>query len=673
MTENQSRVSVYLLSAGLGVFLIGRLFGADLFDNNWSFVHWRLQPLWYPIVWAVLAGSVGLVLYRYSEKIGNYFSSPAKVALGMGVVLTLLILFGFDSVVAGYGNRRMGQIVQADRIIYRWFEMGSVGLVACFYRFCQNIFSSDYTAGLIAWKLFSYGCTIVTMLGSVIMAGRLTVDKARRVLYFIILFFGSQTPVYFGFVGVETVVPAFSIWFALFAMSAVQDRSFTNLIAVWVTVAIGVAMHASLAFLIPAALFVTIVTLFKKINLVLPIGLALSGYAVLIWLAYQWAGSSLEYQTMFLFVEGKLPHADYGLFDSRRIGDLVQLLFLAAPLVVTVKCSLLGQIKKIFPNRSILMVWLMALGGLTWIFISDPRQSIVLELPRLVAYFAPFSIFIVLAARKARETIGGLKLYLSIIATAAIFIPMTFLPSYTSIAGSELIVDNYMEEQDAYYHDACVAYRDAYFVRGEYTEADRWERLMVVKSDEYLNIRGSADLAHQEQFSDAIRVLHQMIVANPYWAEPRVQLASIQMKVGRYQMAKPHIDTCLMLEPYNKNHHIHRYVYYRSIRNLPAALNAIERALELFPSDLDIQSDEMLLHYGMGHHQIADSLATELYHSSDTLPFPYYVRGMMAAKTNDRSRAIVNFEKFIELAPDEVETPMIQLRVDSLKAIGTGE
>lgn len=673
MTENRSKVSLSILSAGLALFLISRLVGADLFDYNWSFVHWQLQPLWYPIVWAFLAGGMGWVLYRYAERIGEFFSSPVRVAAGLTALLAVLILLGFDSVVAGYGNHRIRQIVQADAIIYRWFELGSISLVACLYRFAQNIFSNDYTAGLIAWKLFSYGGTILTMIGSALMAQQLTADKARRLLYFIILFFGSQTPVYFGFVGVETVVPAFSIWFALFAMRAIDKRSYSNLVWVWLTVTFGIVMHVTLAFLIPAALFVTLVTLFKRINLIVPTLLGLSGYALMICLAYQWAGSSLEYQTMFLFVKGKLPHSDYGLFDSRRISDLAQLLFLAAPLVLAVKWSLLGQIRKVLPDRSLLFVWLMALGGMTWVFIIDPRQSIVLELPRLVAYFAPFSIFTLLLVKLTREKIGGIKLYLPIVATAAIFIPMIFLPSYTSVAQSELIVDDFMEEQDAYYHDACVAYRDAYFVRGEYAESDRWERRMVVKSDEYLNIRGAAGLANQEHYSDAIRVLHQMIVANPYWTSPRVQLASMQMQVGRFKMAKPQIDTCLMLEPYNKKHHIHLYAYYRSIRNLPAALNAIERALELFPSDLDIQSDEMLLHYGMGHKDIADSLATELYHVSDTLPFPYYVKGMISARSNDRQRAIVNFEKFVELAPNEPEAPMIKQRLDSLKAIQAGE
>ena len=669
MTQNQSNSSLYLLFSVLGLFILFRLIGADLFDYNWSFVHWRVQPLWYPIVWSLSAIVIGFILYRYSNKIGDCFSSPAKVAMGMGILLVIMIVFGFDSVVSSYGNRRIGQIVQADVIIYRWFEMGSIGLVACLYRFAQNFFSSDYTSGLIAWKVFSYGCTVLTMIGSALLVKQLTIDKTRRFLYFLVLFFGCQTPVYFGFVGVETIIPVFVIWLTLFALNAIENHSFMNLLGVWATVVIGIAMHASLAFLVPAALFVTVVMLFKRINIAVPILLGMGSYALMIWLAYQWADSSLEYKTMFLFSDGKLPHSDYGLFDARRIGDFVQFLVLIAPLTAAVKWSLPKQALKIISSRSFWVIWLMSIGGITWIFITDPRQSIVLELPRLAAYFAPFSIYAVLLIRSARESIGGFKFYLPVVATAAIFVPLTFLPSYTSVTQSELLVDDYMEDYDDYYHDACVSYRDAYFVRGEYSEADRWERRMVVKSDDYLNIRGSADLGFQKQYSDAIRVLNQMRVANPYWADPRAQIASMQMQVGRFKMAKPHIDTCLMLEPYNKNHHVHLYAYYRGTRNLPATIKAIERALELFPNDLDIRSDEMLIHFGLGHIDIADSLATELYSVSDTLPFPYYVQGMIAVRANNRQRAIINFEKFVELAPDEVEAPMIQARIDSLKAL----
>lgn len=669
MTQKQSSYSIVILISVLVLFVAGRFVGSLLFDYDWSFAYWQFESIWFPIGWFVLAGGLGFVLIRFQDKIGEYFASRTRVILGLLLLLVILILTGYDSVVMGFGNRRIGQIVQADRVIYRWFELGSIGVVSLLYKLTLSIFSNKYMAGLVAWKTFSYACTFFTMAGSALLVRRVTIDKTRRVFYFILLFFGSQTPIYFGFVGIEAMIPLFSIWFALYAMNAVDNGSYFSLIMSWLTVLVGVLMHASLAFLIPAALFVTTVTIFRRAKMTVPITFGLIGYAILIWLAYMWANSSLEYKTLFLFLNGKLPHSDYGLFDERHLYDMIQLLCLVAPLTLAIKWSLLTKVKQVFSNRMIMMSWMMGLGGLTWLFISDPRQSIVLELPRMVAYLAPFSLFGLLLLRLGRDSIKGIRYYLPIAATAAIFIPLTFVPSYTSIKRTEAVTDHYMDDFNNYYHDACVAYRDAYFVRAEYPEADRWERRMTVKSEEYLNKRGSAGLAHQNDYSDALRVMYQMAAANPYWADPRAQIASMQMQAGRFQMAKPYIDTCLMMEPYNKNHYVQLYAYYRSIRNLPAALKTIHRALELFPHDSDIRSDEMLINYGMQNYQVADSLATELYYVSDTLPFPYLVRGLIAAKENDRPRAINNFEKFIQLAPYEPETPMIQNRLDSLKAI----
>lgn len=670
MTQKQSSYGLVVLISVLVLFVAGRLIGSLLFDYNWSFVQWDLQPIYFPIAWFVLAFGLGYALIRFQDKIGDYFASRTRVLLGLCLVLVLLILTGYDSVIAGFGNRRLGQIVQADRIIYRWYEMGTIGVVSLLYKVALSLFDNKYTAGLVAWKTFSYACTFLTMIGSALLVKRITIDKTRRVFYFILLFFGSQTPIYFGFVGIEAIVPAFTIWFALFAMNAVDNGSYLSLLLTWLAVLGGVVMHASMAFLIPAALFVTTVTIFRRVKMLVPILFGLIGYVVLVWLAYLWAGSTLEYKGLFLFLKGKLPHSDYGLFDARHLYDMIQLLCLVAPLTLAIKWSLLGQTKRVFSNRMIMLSWLMGLGGLTWLFISDPRQSIVLELPRLVAYLAPFSLFSLLLLRMGRERIKQLKLYLPIAATAAIFVPLTFLPSYTSIERSEPITENYMNVFENYYHATCVAYRDAYFVRKEYKEADRWEQRMVVKSDEYLNLSGSAGLAKKDDLADALRVMYQMAVAYPYWADPRAQISTMQMRAGRFQMAKPYIDTCLMMEPYNRIHYINLYAYYRSIRNLPAALNTIHRALELFPHDNDIRSDEMLIEYGMGRYQVADSLATELYYVSDTLPFPYLVRGLVAIKEYDRTRAINNFEKFIELAPHDQETPRAQQRLDSLKATG---
>ena len=40
------------------LFILGRLAGASLFDNGWSFAHWDAIPLWYVIGWFVAAAAI---------------------------------------------------------------------------------------------------------------------------------------------------------------------------------------------------------------------------------------------------------------------------------------------------------------------------------------------------------------------------------------------------------------------------------------------------------------------------------------------------------------------------------------------------------------------------------------------------------------------------------------
>jgi len=300
----------------------------------------------------------------------------------------------------------------------------------------------------------------------------------------------------------------------------------------------------------------------------------------------------------------------------------------------------------------------------TVVLILDPVYNIVLDYPRLTAYLFPISL--ALAVLVTRQKNQGHNRLLAVLATVCLMLPLSYLPNYVRIAKADPYVTDYLEKHDSFYLDGCLAFRDAYFYRKELDEANAWEWKLPSKSPDYLNLEGVKALATQGEEVEALRTLYKIIAKNPYWSEARAVFVSIQMKPGRYALAKPQIDTCLMLEPYRKEYLMNLYRYYRDIRSYPQALMSIKKVLKIFPGDYELKTDLMIVYYRSGAPQTADSLADVLLAADSTLPYPYLIKGLIAERRNERQAAISLIKKFIALAPNEPDTPAIQERLNEL-------
>lgn len=666
-----SRGAVYLLLIVTVTFIAGRLFGADLFDNNWSFTHWQNLSGWYIILWFALLALVVLLFTSLGERIALLFNSPLKVVVASTILFAFFVAFQFDSFLYGGGNLRIAQVAQTEQVIYRWFECGSV-LTVSGLDWLFDLFDLHYnTAGVYAWKVFAFACTALSLIGSLQLVRELTADTTRRFYLFIILFFGPQTILYLGFIGVEPAVVAISIWFALLAVRLSNRFSTNRLLALWGIVLVGVFLHFTSIYLLPAAVYVTSKAGFKRRKgRSLAVVLALASYLGLLFLAYYWADYNLEFSKYLLFLSGKNPHSDYGLFSPRHLGDILQVFFLAFP-QVAVAVYLMATRYRSMPNKSsLLLSMLMALSGVTVVLIFEPINSIVLDYPRFTAYLFPLSLLLVLVLKEPKpesEKGSSALSLLALIAATCVTFPLSYLPSYVRIAEADSYITGYLEKHDSFYLSGCLVFRDAYFYRKELDEANAWEWKLPVKSPDYLNIRGVRELAMAGEDAEALRTLHKMIAQNPPWSEPRALLASIQMKLGRFRLAKPQIDTCLMLDPYKKEHLINLYRYYRDVQSYPQALDGIKRALQIYPQDDDIKTDLMIVYYRSGAFQTADSLANVLLIADSTFPYPYLIKGFIAELQKNPQAAISLYEKFIALAPDSPDTPTIMERLNELK------
>ncbi len=657
-----------VLFATVVLFVAGRIAGENLMQNNWSFTHWDHFPYAYLVGWWIGAALLAFALGRFLPAIAAFLESRRNTFGAGFLLLALFWVFQFDSFLYGGGNVELARVAQEADVILPWYAYGST-LIVWLLNVFWSLFDLHYNlAGVLAWKTMTFAAGAFAVVGAWKIAGLLTEDPTRRLGLFLILFFGPQFLLYLGFVGVAPVIAAVAVWTAWGITRLVHQPGAKNVAVLWGIVVLGVVLHASCLFLVPGAVVATIGSLgfVRDRESVLPVvagGLALAAIAVALYIV---ADGYLLLRSYLLPIDGKPPHADYGLFSWRHMSDMLQTIFLLFPLGLAALLVLLRRVRWVLAHALPSSALLLFLGGVGALTVMDPVHSIVLDLPRLAAYLAPgaFLLAILVGDRKTENNIS--PAVIGLLAALSLVLPLSYLPAYTRIATAERYTTPYLDRHNAYYRTAGLAFRDAYFYRKELDEANRWDQDYDRKSPDYLNLSGITEFATGDRLDIALPSLNKLIARNPYWAEPRALYAKYMMEQGKYASAKPALDTALFLEPYNPAHHSNLYAWYRDQNRFDTALMIIEHAAQLFPNNKEIYTDLMIINYRTGRHDVAAALAEEIIEKYPTQAYPWVIKGFLAEKAGNLADAQKYFERFAGMAPDAPEAPQIRKRANDI-------
>ncbi len=678
MGERKTKqIGLYVLFAVIILFLLSRLTGTYLFGNNWSFTQWQFIPSWHVIVW--LAAFVVMVAVLFFQQLLQTVISNKWTAVTAGTILIILFyLFRFDSFVFGDGNLRVNQIAIVDKVFIRWFEYGATGVVFLLSKLLMALnflfdeptpYRLKLAAGANAWLVFSFLCTIASLIASMKIAAELTGDALKRMALFLTLFFGPHTLLYFGYTGVEPVVITFTIWFAYLILKLDKNPKTIYLLFVWITQLVGLLVHISLIYLLPATVFVTVAFLVSGNNRYrVAAGATGIAWVLLIAVLYYAADRDFVLSQYIMFLSGKNPNADYGLFSPRHLGDFLQGLWLVFPqliFLIYVAVSRKNRIVSLTAHAAMVM----ALSGMTVFFVLDPLNGIIADLPRFTAYLTPLSVLLALRLKDHQIFEEFRPLVTAVLVSVCVMFPLSYVTAHTSIENADPYIDAYFEKHETFYLTGSIAMRDAYFYKKNVDRANAWEWSMPVNSQDFLNFRGCIDLADAGRDAEALGVTYRIIVQHPYWVAPRELAISSQLKVGRPNLAKPQIDTCLILEPYRSKHHLSLYRYHRVVGNLSAAFSTLNRAHDLFGDDPDILTDLMVMYHDTRDYARSDSLADQIISADSTIPFPYAIKGHIAEVRGQNQQAIRLYEKFVSLAPDDPDMPNIRKRLNELVLI----
>lgn len=561
----------------------------------------------------------------------------------------------------------MAQFAQTDYIIHRWFQFGSSLLVAGFYELFKLIGITANQAAVFAWNTLLWIATLFSLWGSVIFTGELTRRADVRFWLFFTIFFGPQSLAYFGLIGPELTIIPITIWFSIFAIRAQKNRAVSSIIFMWLVFFLGCFMHYSAAFLFPATVYLTIrgTLPLKKWSLAATIA-TLASMAILLVLLYYYSMENLEFARRILFMTGKNPFLFYGLFSYQHVSDFIQVILLTVPQILLLVNLFFTDRREGANIHLSTLCWVMVFGGLTAVFIADPINSIILDLPRFVVYLTPAGILLAAYIRTAGIEKDSPVRLPALVGVMAFLLPFAYLPVYSFISNTDSYAKKYFDDNNAYYISGGLAMRDSYFYAKNFDKANEWEQMLPIKSPDYLGFNGASNLAMGGNYDGAVEELYRLKTKYPYWIDPRVLLTEVQLQLKQYAKAKAEIDTLLMLQPYKKSHHRTLVKYYFASRSYPEALTAADNALNIFSDDKDLLVDKMTALYSTGKFEQTDSIARDLIRVDSNLAAPYMFKGLVLERTGNQQLAQRNYEQFLKLDPSSPDAAEIRKRLNNL-------
>lgn len=641
----------------LALFLVIRVLGAFFLENNWSFTHLFYIPIFYYSVPVVLCSILFYLINKENNFILNLLDNKLKQLLLFVFFILIFFVFQFDSFSYGGGNYKINQIAQVDTIIYRFYEFGTVFLVALFHKLFTLFELEKNATGVYSWKLFSYLGVFLTYIASVLLSKSISETPKNRFLIFLIIFFGPQTLSYLGFVGNTSFITASLYFFVYFGLRFEHDKSISSLVILWGITLLSVFIHISLLLLVPALLFVTFKKIIKRKNIAFIIGIKsyLLLTAAVIWVTF----TNFEYSKYILFLESQNMRVHYSLLSLDHISDYLQLLLLFIPQIIVVKFLFFKRVKDIFSSYRFQLITLLVLSSNTLLFILEPTHSIILDAPMFAVYLAPIALFLAMLLSQSYKS-------LKYAAVFAILVPLLTLPSYVHIDTAEKQVETFLENNHHFYIEVSTALQDSYFYNKELDKANYWYINLPKISRDFLDITAAGEFSFAGMYPEALRLYYQLKTKFPFWGEPRFQIASILIKQRHFKLARPEVDSCLMIAPFEKEYLKLDYGYYLDMGDFNKAKEKVLYAISVYPNDYSIQTDLAIIYYRLRDIKKADSTASEIIIQDPSQAYAYLIRGFIAEIKKQPVQSIAFFKEFIRLAPEEPETPEIRKRLNNL-------
>ncbi len=658
------------------VFLI-LLFGNAITSNNWGISQVNYLPTVLKYLWMVLAlGALSLFFYKPPRHFVSDFLAPylwgERKLIGRTIVLFLaflvFVLFRFKAQFFGEGYLLLGNFASKPTPFFDPLAPGGTMVPYLFYSLLTLAGVDKAWAAIWGYQIVSIFSGLL-FIGLIIhLAERLFEDNHDRITFLFLAILSGLSLLFFGLMERATLMLPLTVLYFIGLMEFSRHENIKHLLWLIACTAVGIFLHwQSLAF-IPPTLYVLVKFVFKKWRRASVFGFGLAMAIVVGFTAYLYirAGGDIALKAKLLSLDGKPPEVDYGLFDIRRLVDLLNLLFLISPLFPVFIFMNLAGIKSILKDTRHHPLYLLSVSQLLLLFIVDPQNG----LARDMAFLGVLLVgTLLMRSFMAVKYHGEARLSRHVVMALCPAVLVMILPAFythLSPAAAEKYLDNYMTYNENKSEPYLYAKRDYYFLRGDPTRAALIESSVTAQAPGALESKLVDDLYALDRIGESFKYTTYLIEQFPFNAHYRVQRGLLLKYYKRPLEAEAEYQTAIKLAPTTAESYHYLSELYRELNLEHKCIETIETGLKIIPDDISLLTDLMGYHFRTGKFQQSDSLAERLLSRDQNLPYPYMYRGMIAEKFNRQTKALKNYNRFIEIDENLPEVPEIRKRINAI-------
>ena len=630
----------------------------------WGFNHLIFLPEIYAVVYGILvAAALAFPFFKSSPATGEILISLVNAWLyghrrmaGRAILImvagAIFVLLAAPTHFLGDGYTLLANLSTESGTIFKWSEKGTTYLLAA----VQSLYGPKNEAtALAAFRTVSVIAGMITICFFILIAGRLTENRPRRVLILAASIMSATLLLFFGYVENYPLLWVTFTGFIYFGLSYLKEGR--GLILCPLFLVVGLLVHMQMIVFLPA-LGVLVFSkgtgrrLFSRHRTVI---LSLVGVMTLLLLVLfvdRWR-SDLYFENIFMPpFNGKPPAPDYFLFSLSHLADIVNQLLLLSPLLLLYLYFSRARPNEIAHQSSSLFLTLAAMGALLFLMVIDPK----LGLPRDWDLFslAAFPLNLLLFLHIPESQLRRLKgLYVSLVAGLMI-LNLPFLVTGLSRSASIEYVFYMIDLDREKSLPTIIAVRD-YFRRNDHPQrADSMNLVMSYYHPDKVRL-DRAFTALDNNNIDLARTLIKSVKPDRFSSTYHNCYSMLYTQLGDFRSALAHSDSAIQLRQYDERLYLNRAFIHRFAENYQASYAALKKGFRLNPKNpkiLEFMADLHLrwqapdsAYYYVREILLIDSTSADAYNLLTRI----YARSGQAEKAR---KAFESFQKYGRGSPD---------------------
>lgn len=174
-------------------------------------------------------------------------------------------------------------------------------------------------------------------------------------------------------------------------------------------------------------------------------------------------------------------------------------------------------------------------------------------------------------------------------------------------------------------------------------------------------------LFQKNMLPEAKEALLKALELAPTQHTPNSYLAEIYYREQNYTEALKYYEKVLTVNDKKADVLIKIGNIHKNNKNNEEAKTYYKKAIEIEPNNIVANTNIALIYMNTKENEMAKAHTAIVIKEKPEYPISYYINGVIADSEKNYEEAVKNYEKFLNLAPNDADAPIIQKRTDSLK------